>query len=393
MTLVFPAAHAAVATREALGQAFFWFSSTLLAVIFLAEIVISFFRPGYPGWLTLPILTLIWITSLALRTADPRSVAVLVAVGLLLAVAVSGFSFTLANFSVAEGTSATFLLTTLKIAITLIGGMVDRRSSGAVGILVGYLVAEGAVLVGLIGSSRTVIFDIPAIAIAIGGAAALELLVVSRRRTRQVESPISMADAIELAARERRGLELRSSALVHDTILNELATLATTRPGPLSARTLRQIRTSIELVAAPEAGAEPREAVALTGALLSVIERLRKDGLEVEVSGELHGLDSLDSTTALALSQAIEQCLVNVLRHSGVRRAELVVFTSAHELTAMITDAGRGFIESSIDDDRLGLRNSVRGRVTSVGGSVQLWSSPGSGTSVVLTVPTMGGAP
>ena len=41
MTLVFPAAHAAVATREALGQAFFWFSSTLLAVIFVSEIAIS----------------------------------------------------------------------------------------------------------------------------------------------------------------------------------------------------------------------------------------------------------------------------------------------------------------------------------------------------------------
>lgn len=390
MTLVFPAAHAAVATREALGQAFFWFASTLLSIVFVAEIAISLLSPGYPGWLTLPIVTVVWITALALRNSQVRSPRTLALGGLIIAASVAGFSFTLANFSVVEGTSATFLLTTLKIAITLIGGMVDRRSSGAVGIIVGYLVAEGAVLVGLIGSSRTVIFDIPAVAVAVGGAVALELLVVSRRRTRQVESPISMADAIELAARERRGLELRSSALVHDTILNELATLATTRPGPLSARTLRQIRTSIDLVAAPDAAAPAQNAVALTGALLSVIERLRKDGLEVDVSGDLHGLDALESTTALALSQAIEQCLVNVLRHSGVRRAELVVFTAARELTAMITDAGSGFIESAVDGDRLGLRNSVRGRITSLGGSVQLWSNPGTGTSIVLTVPMLG---
>jgi signal transduction histidine kinase len=159
----------------------------------------------------------------------------------------------------------------------------------------------------------------------------------------------------------------------------------------LSARTIRQIQTSIELVAAPETDLGVQDAVALTGALLTVVERLRKDGLIVEVGGDLRGLDALDSTTALALSQAIEQCLVNVLRHSGVRRAELVVFTSARELTAMITDAGRGFLESAVDEDRLGLRNSVRGRITSVGGTVQLWSSPGSGTSVVLTVPMMDG--
>ena len=392
MTLVFSAAHAAVATREALGQAFFWFSSTLLATIFVAEIVISLHSPGYPGWLTLPILTVIWITALVLRSAAGRSTASLIVGGLVITASVAAFAFTLANFSVTEGTSATFLLTSLKIAVTLIGGMIDRRSSGAVGLIVGYVAAEAAVIVGLIGSSRTLIVDIPALAIALGGALALELLVISRRRTRQVESPISMADAIELAARERRVLELRSSALVHDTILSELATLATTRPGPLTARTIAQIRQSIDLVAEPETDTPLPEPVALTGALLGVIERLRADGLEVEVSGDLRGLDTLDSMRALALSQAIEQCLVNVLRHSGVTRSELVVFTTARELTAMITDAGRGFIESEVGDDRLGLRNSVRGRIATVGGKVQLWSSPGSGTSVVLTVPLLGEA-
>ena len=111
--------------------------------------------------------------------------------------------------------------------------------------------------------------------------------------------------------------------------------------------------------------------------------------LAVSVSGNLRGLEALDSATALALSQAIEQCLINVLKHSGVEVAELVVFTSARELTAMITDAGRGFHESAVEGDRLGLRNSVRGRIASVGGSVQLWSSPGTGTSVVINVPML----
>jgi len=386
MTLVFPAAHAAVATREALGRAFFWFSSALLLVVFVAEIAISLLSPGYPGWLTLPILTVIWITSLVLSNASSRSLSAAIIGSVVIVVSVGAFTFTLANFSVVGGTSATFLLTTLKIAVTLIGAMVDRRSSGSVGIIVAYLAAESAVILGLVGSSRTIVFDVPAVVVAIGGAVALELLVISRRRTRHVESPISTADAIELAARERRVLQLRSSALVHDTILNELATLATTMPGPLNARTIRQIRTSVELVGAPDE-ATRSDAVALTGALLDVLERLRADGLEVAVSGDLRALDALDSTTALALCQAIEQCLVNVLHHSGVQSAELVVFTAGSELTAMITDAGRGFVEAAVAEDRLGLRTSVRGRIASIGGTVQLWSSPGTGTSVVLTVP------
>ena len=389
MTLVFPATQAAVATRKALGQAFFWFASVLLTSIFIAVIEVSLLRPGYPGWLTLPVLTIIWITALVLRSRDGRSTTAMAIGGVLIGLATAAFAFILANYSVTEGTSATFLLTTLKIAVTLLGGMVDRRSSGAVGILVGYAVAESAVVIGLIGSSRTLILDIPAVAVAVGGALALELLVLSRRRTRKVEKPISMADALELAARERRTLELRSSALVHDTILNELATLATTRPGPLSAATLRQIRASIDLVAEPDRGTGTQDAVALSGALLEIVERLGRDGLAVSVSGNLRGLEALDSATALALSQAIEQCLINVLKHSGVEVAELVVFTSARELTAMITDAGRGFHESAVGGDRLGLRNSVRGRIASVGGSVQLWSSPGTGTSVVINVPML----
>jgi hypothetical protein len=392
MTLVFPAAHAAVATREALGQAFFWFSSMLLAVVFVAEIEISLVLTGYPGWLTLPMLTLIWITALVLRSPAGNGVAAVVVGSVVIAFGVTSFAYILANFSIAEGTSATFLLTTLKVSVVLIGAMVDRWSSGSLGALIGYGVAEAAVQLGVASSPRVAVVDVPALAIALGAAIALQLLLISRRRTRQVESPISLADAIELAARERKAIELRSSALVHDTILNELATLATTLPGPLPARTIRQIRTSIDLVAAPDGDALPRDAVPLTGALLAVVERLRKDGLAVEVGGELHGLDQLDVTTATALAQAIEQCLVNVLRHSGVAKAELIIMTAPSELTAMVTDAGAGFVESEIDSDRLGLRTSVRGRIATVGGSVQVWSSPGTGTSVMIMVPMLGGA-
>jgi len=35
----------------------------------------------------------------------------------------------------------------------------------------------------------------------------------------------------------------------------------------------------------------------------------------------------------------------------------------------------------------MGLRGSVRERIGRVGGDVQIWSSPGSGTSVMMTVP------
>jgi signal transduction histidine kinase len=58
-----------------------------------------------------------------------------------------------------------------------------------------------------------------------------------------------------------------------------------------------------------------------------------------------------------------------------------------------VIDAGRGFDEAATGRDRLGLRTSVRSRIASVGGRVQVWSAPGRGTSVLLQVPDGTGAP
>jgi signal transduction histidine kinase len=50
-------------------------------------------------------------------------------------------------------------------------------------------------------------------------------------------------------------------------------------------------------------------------------------------------------------------------------------------------DAGSGFEEAETGDDRLGLRQSVRRRIELVSGTVQVWSTPGRGTSVMIRVP------
>ena len=42
-------------------------------------------------------------------------------------------------------------------------------------------------------------------------------------------------------------------------------------------------------------------------------------------------------------------------------------------------------------DDRIGLRTSIRGRIEQEGGTARIWSRPGVGTTVVLTVPEGGG--
>jgi anti-sigma regulatory factor (Ser/Thr protein kinase) len=90
---------------------------------------------------------------------------------------------------------------------------------------------------------------------------------------------------------------------------------------------------------------------------------------------------------ASAVLAAVEECLSNVARHAGVDEAEVVINRQADDLVALVVDHGRGFDPDQVPDDRLGLAESVRGRILDLGGSVTLWSRPGAGTTVMLTVP------
>jgi signal transduction histidine kinase len=84
---------------------------------------------------------------------------------------------------------------------------------------------------------------------------------------------------------------------------------------------------------------------------------------------------------------SLAECLENVRRHSGVRQADVTITDDATTVRAMVTDAGIGFDLAGIDEDKLGFRESVVGRLREVGGNARLFSSQGSGTTVVLEVP------
>jgi len=95
----------------------------------------------------------------------------------------------------------------------------------------------------------------------------------------------------------------------------------------------------------------------------------------------------LGAEAAAAMLAAVEECLSNVARHAGVDVAEVVINRQAGDVVALVVDRGQGFDPEQIPDDRLGLAESVRGRIRDVGGSVTVWSRPGAGTTVMLTVP------
>ena len=65
----------------------------------------------------------------------------------------------------------------------------------------------------------------------------------------------------------------------------------------------------------------------------------------------------------------------------------MTITEDEHTVRAMITDAGKGFQLDEVEHERLGLKESVIARLSEVGGSARLFSSPGAGTTVLLEAP------
>ncbi|MFD3443012.1 sensor histidine kinase [Microbacteriaceae bacterium 4G12] len=286
-----------------------------------------------------------------------------------------------------------YLLTLPKLALVLCAGAAVT-SLGAIGwVAAGYAAAEAAVLFAHLQSHTPGALDFASTAVAVLLAAVLAAVAQGRRRSQRVRPTMHRAAREESVAVMRNRLEQRAAALLHDTVLSQLAALAAAPTGPLPEATRRSIERDLQLLVGEDWLIEPEtmpvraEDADLPPVFERSIDDSRRDGLAVDLAGELTLLATLSPDVAHELALALRQCLVNVARHSGADRAEVVVFGGVGELTVMVIDGGRGFREESVPRDRLGLRQSVRGRIERVGGSVHIWSTLGEGTSVLLQVP------
>jgi len=230
--------------------------------------------------------------------------------------------------------------------------------------------------------------DPAAAAVALIVAVFIALLGVARRRARAASARLDDSRSHNLAATELQSLRLRSRALVHDTVLGELAALGMARPGPLPSSMSASIRSSLAAVAA---NVEPLDDVlAPTAAFTELLARFRAVGLRIAVTGDPAAVDGLAPERREPLLSAIEQCLVNVLQHSGVTHAELSIARAEGQVIATVVDEGDGFDETTVPEDRFGVRESIRGRIADLGGSVRILSGSGQGTSVIVSVPAQG---
>jgi len=88
-----------------------------------------------------------------------------------------------------------------------------------------------------------------------------------------------------------------------------------------------------------------------------------------------------------ALGAATREALVNAAKHSGATAADLYTEVTPERVSVFVRDRGAGFDPSSVPPDRRGLRDSVTGRLSRLGGTADVRSAPGEGTEVELSLP------
>ena len=111
------------------------------------------------------------------------------------------------------------------------------------------------------------------------------------------------------------------------------------------------------------------------------------NGLHIETN--IAATDGMLSPDAeLALYRIVQEALSNVARHSGATSARVDVEVTATEVRAVVSDNGSGFVlEEEMRSGGLGLFG-MQERGAYLGGRVQIDSTRGQGTRVLVAIPT-----
>ncbi|RSD15415.1 sensor histidine kinase [Amycolatopsis eburnea] len=181
--------------------------------------------------------------------------------------------------------------------------------------------------------------------------------------------------AVEQAAalsRDRRRREREYLALLHDTAsatFLAVASGATTDPAAV-------------------AGYAAHDLAILTGAEgpvdLEAGLRMVSTGRTLPVVAEWEPVPQVPASAALALVRAAEEALRNAERHSGAESVTLRLAPVPGGVSVTVADGGVGFEPAEVPLSRRGVRGSVVERMRAAGGTAEVASRPGAGTTVTL---------
>ena len=185
----------------------------------------------------------------------------------------------------------------------------------------------------------------------------------------------------ERSARIREQERAEVAAHVHDSVLHTLTLIQRHVDDPREVTRLaraqeRELRGWLY---------RPRADASVTAALERVaadVEDAHGVTIEVVVVGDCPLDDRLT-----ALRDATREALVNAAKYAGDLAVTVYAEVAPGHVSVFVRDRGPGFDIDSVPADRLGLRESVVGRMARHGGSAAVRSVAGEGTEVQLEMP------
>ncbi|MFB2586607.1 sensor histidine kinase [Herbiconiux liukaitaii] len=387
-----------VATSHALARSGMWFAGVFLGATFL---IAAFFIP-LTGRLDIGFaLVGLVITGLGvfggLRTSSHGRAlvcTVIACAGLYLYALVS--SSVSAQGPGAPPSSDYVLLSMPEFAVLVVGisarSLTRALSLGTLALVLG----PGLVQLAAWQQGLPLAVDVPVIAGYVALALFVSVLWIGRRdaaRGTSLMAGAALAEEHDVAVAR---FNARATSWLHDTVLADLRALAAAEPGPLDPsqrqaidRDLTNLADVTLILDGPGLGGSASRALVKVPLLAGIVGRAEQQGLKLRVTGDLEAVNLLTPAVGRSLERALTECLANVLAHSGVRDVDIAVMASSPELSIMVSDSGVGFDVNNTGDLAVGLRMIVVDSIAEIGGSVQIWSRPGDGTAVFMTVPAV----
>jgi signal transduction histidine kinase/phage shock protein PspC (stress-responsive transcriptional regulator) len=189
--------------------------------------------------------------------------------------------------------------------------------------------------------------------------------------------------AAERAARIRSEERAAVAAHLHDSVLQTLALIQRHAADPTVVNRLarsqeRELRAWLYEPTVATGGTW----AGLVARLVAEVEADHAVTVEPVVVGDL----PVDDAVA-TLGQAAREAVVNAAKHSGAPSVSLYSEVTPGSVAVFVRDRGTGFDPAAVPGDRRGLRDSVVGRLTRLGGTATVRSAPGEGTEVELCLP------
>ena len=186
----------------------------------------------------------------------------------------------------------------------------------------------------------------------------------------------------ERSARIREQERAEVAAHVHDSVLHTLT---------LIQRHVENPREIARLARAQERELRgwlyrPRTAAASVGGALEAVAAEVEDAQGVAVDVVVVGDCPMNDGFA-AMVQAAREALVNAAKYADMAPISVYAEVEPEQVTVFVRDRGPGFELESVPADRLGVRQSILGRMDRHGGKAVIRSAAGEGTEVQLEMP------